>query len=140
MRLLRVEHIWGTAITLDIRDAPEAATADDVFAWFRRVDSLFSTWRADSEISRLGRDLYKRLSDMGSHWLKLGRSLDNAVDAYNRAVGSLEARVMVSARRFVDLDAGAFGVDVEELAPIDKATRVLQTPELLGDEPSASRQ
>jgi len=48
--------------------------------------------------------------------------------------------VMVSARRFVDLDAGAFGVDVEELAPIDKATRVLQTPELLGDEPSASRQ
>jgi DNA recombination protein RmuC len=96
--------------------------------------------RNAAEISRLGRDLYKRLSDMGSHWLKLGRSLDNAVDAYNRAVGSLEARVMVSARRFVDLDAGAFGVDVEELAPIDKATRVLQTPELLGDEPSASRQ
>jgi DNA recombination protein RmuC len=96
--------------------------------------------RNAAEISRLGRDLYKRLSDMGSHWLKLGRSLDNAVDAYNRAVGSLEARVMVSARRFVDLDAGAFGVDVEELAPIDKATRVLQTPELLGDEPTASRQ
>lgn len=52
---VRVEHIWGTAITLDLRDNGEPDRADAVFAWFRRVDDLFSTWRPESEISRLGR-------------------------------------------------------------------------------------
>ena len=104
-----------------------------VYGW--RQENLA---RNAAEISRLGRDLYKRLADMGSHWLKLGRSLDNAVDAYNRAVGSLEARVMVSARRFADLEAAAFGVEMEELPPIDKTARVPQTPELLGEGPLPS--
>ena len=50
-----VEHIWGTAITLDLCDTPRPDTVERVFSWFRRVDDLFSTWRPDSEISRLGR-------------------------------------------------------------------------------------
>jgi DNA recombination protein RmuC len=82
--------------------------------------------RNAAEISRLGRELYKRLADMGSHWLKLGKSLDNAVEAYNRAVGSLEARVMVTARKFVELESATFGVEIEELTPVDKAARVPQ--------------
>jgi thiamine biosynthesis lipoprotein len=53
--LRQVEHIWGTAITLDVRAPMSAQTADAVFAWFRRIDDLFSTWRGDSEISRLAR-------------------------------------------------------------------------------------
>jgi DNA recombination protein RmuC len=95
-------------------------------------------WRQESlaqnaaEISRLGRELYKRLSDMGSHWVRLGRSLDKAVESYNAAVGSLEARVMVSARKFVELETTAFGVEIEELAPVDKTTRGLQAAEMLG--------
>ncbi len=52
---VRVEHIWGTAITLDLRDPGDPDRADAAFAWFRRVDDLFSTWRPESEISRLGR-------------------------------------------------------------------------------------
>jgi DNA recombination protein RmuC len=94
-------------------------------------------WRQENlaqnaaEISRLGRELYKRLSDMGSHWVKLGRSLDRAVESYNAAVGSLEARVMVSARKFVELETTAFGVEIEELEPVDKSARVLQSPELV---------
>ena len=94
-------------------------------------------WRQENlaqnaaEISRLGRELYKRLSDMGSHWVRLGRSLDKAVESYNGAVGSLEARVMVSARKFVELETTTFGVEIEELAPVDKTTRGLQAPELL---------
>jgi thiamine biosynthesis lipoprotein len=52
---VRVEHMWGTAITLDLRDRVEPDRADAVFSWFRRVDDLFSTWRPESEISRLGR-------------------------------------------------------------------------------------
>ncbi len=47
--------MWGTAITLDVRGPIAPADADDVFAWFQRIDDLFSTWRPDSEISRLGR-------------------------------------------------------------------------------------
>jgi DNA recombination protein RmuC len=84
-----------------------------------------------AEISQLGRELYKRLSDMGSHWTKLGKSLDKAVESYNAAVGSLEARVMVSARKFVDLETTAFGLDLEELTPVEKTTRGLQAQELL---------
>jgi thiamine biosynthesis lipoprotein len=52
-RTLRVEHHWGTAITADVRDDVAPALLDEVFAWFERVDELFSTWRADSEVSRL---------------------------------------------------------------------------------------
>jgi DNA recombination protein RmuC len=87
--------------------------------------------RNAEEISRLGRDLYKRLSDMGSHWMKVGKSLDRAVDSYNAAVGSLETRVLTSARRFVELDAAAFGVEMELLEPVEKSTRELQAPEMV---------
>lgn len=54
-RQRRVEHLWGTAITLDLRDSLDPGVVDGVYRWFRRVDDLFSTWRPDSEISRLGR-------------------------------------------------------------------------------------
>lgn len=51
----RVEEVWGTVIGVDVREPVDAGVLDDVFAWFDRVDVLFSTWRDDSEISRLGR-------------------------------------------------------------------------------------
>ncbi len=49
----RVEQIWGTAVGVDVRDDVPAAVVDDLFAWFGRVDALFSTWRHDSEIVRI---------------------------------------------------------------------------------------
>lgn len=57
------------------------------------------------EIHRLGRELHGRLASMTGHLDQLGRSLDTAVGRYNQAVGSLEARVLVTARRFGDLPA-----------------------------------
>jgi DNA recombination protein RmuC len=63
------------------------------------------------EIHDLGRELYGRLVSMSGHLDRLGRTLNGAVSAYNRAVGSLENRVLVSARRFADL-----GVTGDELA------------------------
>jgi thiamine biosynthesis lipoprotein len=54
-RSLRVEPLWGTAITVDVRDHIAPELLDDVFAWFERVDELFSTWRADSQVNRLAR-------------------------------------------------------------------------------------
>ncbi len=55
------------------------------------------------QISSLGRELYKRLADFSTHLNKVGKSLGNAVNAYNKAMGSLESRVFVTARRFEEL-------------------------------------
>jgi thiamine biosynthesis lipoprotein len=51
----RVEQVWGTAISVDVVDDVESSTVDALYQWFDHVDELFSTWRDDSEISRLGR-------------------------------------------------------------------------------------
>ncbi len=79
--------------------------------------------RNAAEISALGKELYKRLSDMGDHWNRVGKSLERAVEAYNSASGSLEARVMVSARKFADLKTTPLGVEIAPLEPIDKSVR-----------------
>ncbi len=78
-----------------------------------------------AEISALGKELYKRLSDMGDHWSKVGKNLERAVEAYNSATGSLESRVMVSARKFDELKTAPLGVAIVELEPVDKAVRAL---------------
>src|SRR5262249_51475511 len=78
-----------------------------------------------AEISALGKELYKRLSDMGEHWNKTGRALDRAVEAYNAATGSLENRVMVSARRFEELKTAPLGVQIATLEPVEKSARTL---------------
>ncbi len=79
-----------------------------------------------AEISALGKELYKRLSDMSDHWNKMGRSLERAVEAYNCGIGSLESRVMVSARRFADLKTAPLGVEIPVLEPVDKSVRSIQ--------------
>ena len=78
-----------------------------------------------AEISLLGKELFKRLSDMGDHWNKMGRGLERAVEAYNAATGSLESRVMVTARRFAELKTAPLGVEIEELAPVEKIVRTV---------------
>jgi DNA recombination protein RmuC len=89
-------------------------------------------WRQEAiaanakEISELGAELYKRIADLAGHWLDLGRNLTRTVDAYNSAVGSLESRVMVSARRFRELGAASTAVDVPVLEPVEKAARSLK--------------
>jgi len=83
-------------------------------------------------ISELGRELHKRLSDLSEHFQRLGKGLNAAVNAYNGAVGSLESRVLVSARRFKELGAAAHNEEIEELTPIETSSRLLQAPELAG--------
>jgi DNA recombination protein RmuC len=88
------------------------------------------------QISDLGRELYKRLSTMGTHFSKLGRSLDTAVRAYNETVGSLERQVLPQARRFEQ--HGITGVSPPELAPIERQARVLAAAELVTEEDPAN--
>jgi len=93
------------------------------------------TWQQETiaesarEISDLGRELYKRLSTMSAHFAKLGRSLDGAVDAYNKTVGSLERQVLVQARRFEQ--HGISGIEPPEVQPVDRQTRSLAAAELV---------
>ncbi len=79
-----------------------------------------------AEISMLGKELFKRLSDMGDHWMKMGKGLERAVESYNAAMGSLESRVMVSARRFADLKTAPLGVEITQLEPVEKSVRMAQ--------------
>jgi DNA recombination protein RmuC len=79
-----------------------------------------------AEISLLGKELFKRLSDMGDHWSKVGKSLERAVEAYNSATVSLESRVMVSARKFADLKTAPLGVEITPLEPVEKAIRAVE--------------
>ena len=89
-------------------------------------------WRQEAiagnakEISELGAELYKRIADLGGHWLDLGRNLTRTVDAFNSAVGSLESRVLVSARRFRELGAASGAVDIAAVEPVEKGPRSLK--------------
>jgi DNA recombination protein RmuC len=90
--------------------------------------TIAHTWRQESaatnarEVQRLARELHARLATLGSHLGRLGTALDSAVGAYNGTVGSLESRVLVSARRLATL-----GV----VEAVDDADSGLPTPRLV---------
>ena len=91
--------------------------------------------RNAKEVSELGRELYDRVRVLGGHFEDLAKGLTRAVDAYNSTVGTLESRVLVTARRFKDLGVAATD-PIAELSPVDQTPRALQAPEhadLLGD-------
>jgi DNA recombination protein RmuC len=75
-------------------------------------------------ISELGRQVHERLSVLVEHFAAVGRALEKSVEAYNKAVGSLETRVLPSARRFAELDPGS-GRPIQGLEPIAQAPRAL---------------
>ena len=98
--------------------------------------AVYYGWRQEAiaaeakAIGDLGRDLYKRLADMSAHFFELGKGLSGSVKAYNKAVGSLEARVLVSARKFKDLKSVTTESDIQELGPVEQVPRALQAPEM----------
>ncbi len=77
----------------------------------------------------LGRELYDRIASLGKHVDGLGKALTNAVSAYNRTVGALESRVLVSARKLNEL--GIVEADLEQLRPVEETVRSLSAPELI---------
>jgi len=83
------------------------------------------------EISELGRNLYDRIAKLAEHFENVGKSLAKAVSAYNGAVGTLETRVLVTARRLKDKGITATE-DLPDLETIDEAPRPLGAPQLTG--------
>jgi DNA recombination protein RmuC len=120
------EDAWASGVVL--------ASPTLLFGVLRTVAA---TWQHQTvveharEISDLGKELYKRLSTMGAHVAKLGKSIDNASRAYNETVGSLERQVLPQARRFKE--HGISGIEPPELKPVETQTRTLVAPELVDD-------
>ena len=86
------------------------------------------------EVRRLGEDMYKRLAVFAEHLARLGKARGGGVDAFNKAVGSLEQQVMPAARRFPEL-----GLRVaRELEPLDPVEALTRTPRVAGSTASES--
>lgn len=82
------------------------------------------------QICELGRNLYDSVGTLAGHFSDLGGRLNSSLEAYNKAVGSLERNVLVKARRFKDLHAAPNGEEISRLEPLDRVPRALQAPEL----------
>ena len=119
-----LEHAMARRVVL--------ATPTTLLALLRTVAL---TWQSETltgsarALFDLGRELYARLGALGGVTSKLGRSLHRAVEDYNALVGTLERRVLVSARRMRDLDVTDLDLDV--LAPVETAPRPLTAAELI---------
>lgn len=111
------------------------ATPNTLIALLRTVAMA---WREEAlaenarEVARLGKELYGRLSTMGSYFEKLGKGLKTSVDAYNKAMGAMESRVLVTARKFVDLEVEV-STDLPVAGAVEETVRGLAAPELLGE-------
>jgi DNA recombination protein RmuC len=119
-----LEHAFARNVVLATPATLVALLRTVAYAW--RQEALA---RNAAAVHTLARELYGRLSTLGDHLARLGGSLGGAVTAYNRAIGSLESRVLVSARKLAEL-----GVADDELPTppqVELAPRHPQAPELV---------
>jgi DNA recombination protein RmuC len=135
------EAIFAQALETDPTLLDHAAAKRVMLATPTTLIAMLKTiayaWSQDAvaqnarEVQQLGRELYERLGKLGAGLDRLGRSLATSVGHYNKAIGSLESRVLVSARRLRDLDV----VDDELTGaePVTDTPRPLVAPELLRD-------
>lgn len=83
------------------------------------------------EISDLGKNLYDRICKLAGHFSDVGKSLGRSIEAYNKTVGTLEGRVLVTARKFKELGAAPGKNEIEALEIIDKTARAIQSEEIV---------
>lgn len=119
-----MEHAFATNVVIATPTTLIALLRTVAYSW--RQEALA---RNAAEVHKLGKELHGRLATMGTHVAKLGRSLDGAVTSYNQTVSSLEARVLVTARKLTELH-----VSDEELpspGQVERAPRRISAPELM---------
>jgi DNA recombination protein RmuC len=132
------ETFYSAALEIDPKLIEDGVSKNVIIATPTTLIALLRAvsygWRQEqmatnaNEVSRLGKDLYDRLRTFTTYFADIGRGLDRALESYNRGVGSLEARVLVTARKFKERGAIA-GEEIEILEPIDKAARALSLDE-----------
>jgi DNA recombination protein RmuC len=133
------ESFLAVALETDPSLLSYAATRDVVIATPTTLIALLRTvahgWTTEAlaertrEIHELGRELHTRIGVMGGHLDKVGRSLKGAVEAFNSAVGSVESRVLVTARQFEDI--GVTRQSLSPVSPVEQVPRPLTAAELL---------
>ena len=96
------------------------------YAW--QQEALSENARA---VFELGRELYDRLAGLGRHVDGLGKALTNAVTSYNKTIGSLEGRVLVSARKLNQM--GVVDAELPPPTPVEGTVRALSAPDLLSE-------
>ncbi|GAA1396997.1 hypothetical protein GCM10009613_48990 [Pseudonocardia kongjuensis] len=119
-----LEHAFGRNVVLATPTTLVALLRTVAYGW--RQEALA---RNAAQVHRLGRELHGRLATMGTHVARLGRSLDSVVESYNRTVSSLEARVLVSARKFTELQVS--DTELDEPGTVDRTPRAVSAPELV---------
>ncbi len=135
------ESLLGTALEADPGLLERAFTRNVVIATPATLLALLRTvamgWRDAAmnsnarEIHGLGTELLSRLQSLSNHFAKLGSALDNAVGSYNKAMGSWESRVMVTARRMGELSghtASEQAKTAEVVLPIERRSRQISIP------------
>jgi DNA recombination protein RmuC len=136
------ESFFAAAVDCDhalIEDGMESgvvlATPTTLIALLRAI--AFG-WRQEQiaknaqKISELGRDLYERMRTLAGHLVDMGKALDKTTREYNEAVGSIEARVLPTARKFKELGAVS-SEDIPIVEPVESVPRKLSAPELTGE-------
>ena len=107
------------------------------------LTTVAHTWRQEAltenyrEVAKLGKEFYERLATFIEHFDDVRRKLDGAVQAYNKAAGSFETRVVVSARKLKELAVTTAG-ELPPLEPVDTVPRVLKHANLMGLPDSAT--
>ena len=137
------EPLLDAALVRDPELADYAFSRNVVLATPTTLITLLRTvafsWRQEqlganaAQIHALGRELHLRLGTLGEHVDRLGSSLGKAVEHFNGTVASLESRVLVTARRFTDLQVGP---DLQPPPQIEHTPRRVQAPELVPDLPT----
>jgi DNA recombination protein RmuC len=119
-----LEHAMSRRVVL--------ATPTTLLALLRTVAL---TWQSEAvsgsarELFEIGSELYRRLGSLGEHAGKLGRDLHRVVEDYNALIGTLERRVLVTARRMQDLQI--VDGDLPPVTPLQESPRPLSASELL---------
>ncbi|MCX6465266.1 MAG: DNA recombination protein RmuC [Pseudonocardiales bacterium] len=119
-----MEHAFAQNVVIATPTTLIALLRTVAYSW--RQEALA---RNAAQVHQLGKELHGRLATMGTHVAKLGRSLEAAVGSYNQTVSSLEARVLVTARKLTDLKVA----DDELASPgqVDRTPRTVSAPELV---------
>ncbi|HET7678900.1 MAG TPA: DNA recombination protein RmuC [Xanthobacteraceae bacterium] len=111
------------------------ATPTTLIALLKAIAYGWRQERLGEEVERignLGKELYERVRTLGAHFASVGSSLQKAVEKYNEAVGTLESRVLVSARRFKEMPITATDKEIELARQIETIPRQLQSSDLNG--------
>lgn len=137
------DQFLSTALESDRQLLEDALAAKVILAtptsFIALLRAVAFGWRQDALtenaeiIRKVGEDLYQRLGTFAEHLTKVGRSLDASVNAYNKAVGSFDSRILPGARKFTELGI-ASKADIVELDQVERAARSVQAGESVNED------